>query len=414
MNNPFKLSPDEHEAYYQEIEAEYLPKSLPREQPRAIITGGQPGAGKSGITDEAKDELAKAGGYVLIDADKLRKHSPQYKPAMLADDRLAANRTHPDAGPWASRLTFAAAEGRRNLIIDQTSKDPAAVEDLAGKLKLAGYTVELRVMGVNETVSQLRIATRYETMKAESGFGRYSTRDNHDLAYAGVAQTVARVEQNKTVDAIRIYDKNHVPIKENVLQDGEWLHQADAAERMHAERNRPLTLEERREIAAGYDELSIMIEAPERAATPAEKAEIEGLRTAAHDRLNSVSRKVAEFEEIKQAYQNEDPGIGSIVRRGTLIDAELRHEEFSARNLSAEQIKEIARKDIDDYSYLQGKPEQQKLAVLMGGMMGNEHYSSHMKENAPPDLDAALEAANVYEQQNTHEISLTSDREMEL
>jgi len=166
MSKPFQLSQDEHDAIYRRIEARYLPKSQPQEQPTAIITGGQPGSGKSGITTQAKSELAARGGYLLIDADKLRGFSPLYQLALEADDREAANLTHPDAGRWAQRLTVVGAQGRRNLIIDQTSKDAASVENLASQLKAAGYRVELRVMVVNERFSEQRIHTRYEQQKA--------------------------------------------------------------------------------------------------------------------------------------------------------------------------------------------------------------------------------------------------------
>jgi predicted ABC-type ATPase len=411
MTNPYQLSPEEHEATYQRIEAERLPESEPRDNPRAIITGGQPGSGKSGITSRAARELEKEGGHILIDADDLREESRLYEAAMLDDDRLAANRTHPDAGGWATKLMAAAVESRRNVLIDQTSKDPAAVERLAGRLKGAGYSVELRVMAVNEKISEQRIQTRYESQKEAYGVGRFSTKDNHDIAFAGVAKTVASVELSKSVDALRVYDKDHVPIKENVLQGGDWVDPANAAELMHAERNRPLTLEERREVASQYDQLAVMIEAPARAARPEEKEVISILRTEAHESFDSVSRKLIEFEEIDRTHQNEVPGMDSIMRQGTLIEAELRHQDFSSRNLPAEQIKEIAIKDIEDFAYLQGKPEQRQLVVLVGGMMANEHYASHIKDFAPPELEPAVEAANIYDQQLTNEITLPDDRD---
>lgn len=416
MANPFQLSQDEHEAIYREIEAHYLPKTQPQEQPRAIITGGQPGSGKSGITDLAKAELRNQGGYILIDADKLRRESPLYDAAMAYDDRTAANMTHPDAGAWAGRLTVAAAEGRRNLIIDQTSKDPDAVESLAMKLKDAGYTVELRVMAVHEKISELRIHSRYENQKAESGAGRFSTRDNHDIAYAGVVSTVERVEQNRSVDGLRIYDKNHQVLKDNHLQAGEWANEPNAARVMHTERNRPLTLDERRELTAGYEKLATMLASPARQAQPEERAHIEQLRTAAQQGLSSVQAKVAEFEETNRNYQNEDPGMDSIIRKGTLIDAELRHEAYASKAMSPDQIKEIAAKDLEDYSFLQGKPEQQKLAVLMGGMMGEPDYRSAIYENPALDLDTSIAAATSIESQaemtTTHD--KTRDQGMEL
>lgn len=414
MSYPFQLSQEEHEAVYQEIEAHYLPNSEPQEQPRAIITGGQPGSGKSGITDLAKAELFDQGGYVLIDADLLREESRLYKPAMMHDDRTAANMTHPDAGAWAGRLTMVAAEGRRNLIIDQTSKDPDALEGLAMRLKDAGYRVELRVMSVNEKFSEQRIHTRYESMKEAAGFGRFSTKDNHDIAYAGVAATIERVEQNKPVDGLRIYDKEHQVLKDNQLQGGEWINAPDAAKIMHAERERPLSLDERRELAAGYDKLAKMIKAPARQAAPEERAAIEELRAAAHKSVAVVEAKAAAFEETTRNYQNDDVGMDSIIRKGALIETELRHQEYASLTLSSEQIKDIAAKDLEDFSFLQGKPEQQKLAVMMGGMMGDPAYRTAIREQANSDLDASIAAANTIEAQAEITISNSKSRDQDM
>ncbi|MDH0959124.1 hypothetical protein EGJ86_19100 [Pseudomonas sp. o96-267] len=190
----------------------------------------------------------------------------------------------------------------------------------------------------------------------------------------------------------------------------------NAARVMHTERNRPLTLDERRELTAGYEKLATMLASPARQAQPEERAHIEQLRTAAQQGLSSGQAKVAEFEEINRNYQNEDPGMDSIIRKGTLIDAELRHEAYASKAMSPDQIKEIAAKDLEGYSFLQGKPEQQKLAVLMGGMMGEPDYRSAIYENPALDLDTSIAAATSIESQaemtTTHD--KTRDQGMEL
>ena len=56
-------------AYYAERQA----KSLPQEQPAIVLVGGQPGAGKSAASSIVKAELAMQGGYVHVDADRMRE-----------------------------------------------------------------------------------------------------------------------------------------------------------------------------------------------------------------------------------------------------------------------------------------------------------------------------------------------------
>ncbi len=272
-----KLPADVHEAIYRQIASRYLPLSQPQAFPVAIITGGQPGSGKSGITDRAKAELRGQGGYVLVDADKVRTRHPDYARLMREDDTTAANKTHPDAGAWAGRLGRDAIASKRNVIFDQTSKDPGAVLDLARKLREAGYRVELRVMAVNPQVSEQRIHMRYESQKAATGHGRFSTKDNHDIAFDGVLRAVAAVEAAQAVDAIKVYDKDHRPIYSVALDHGAWSRQPAAAATMEAERSRPLTLAERGELVTNYERIGHMVAAPERRATAVEVSAIAGL-----------------------------------------------------------------------------------------------------------------------------------------
>lgn len=309
MNAPAskgRLSPEEHEKVYAEIRDHYLPKSQPQHQPVAVITGGQPGSGKSGITSEAMAELSARGGYVLVDADKLRPFHPDFNKLLREDDRTAANLTHPDCGTWASRLRRDGVEGRRNLIIDQTTRDPVALEKISSQLRGSGYRIELRVMAVNEAVSEQRIYTRYERQKAEAGVGRFSTKDKHDEAYAGVPKALAAAEDRRLVDAIRVHDKDHNRIYENQLKGPgkEWQNPPGASKAMADERARPLTLGEKRELADNYAELGRMVSAPGRNATAAEKTTIEQKQIAADNMAAAEMFRQRPQAEVVAAHPN--------------------------------------------------------------------------------------------------------------
>jgi predicted ABC-type ATPase len=277
MTKSYKLDPERHESIYTDkIAARYLPKSKPQEQPHAIITGGQPGAGKSGITANAIERFRES-GYVLVDADKLRPYHPDYMRLMRENDRIAANLTHADCGSWATRLLRDGVEGRRNIIIDQTSRDFDALARTAQGLRQAGYTVELHAMAVSSAVSEQRIYQRYEGQREKDGFGRFSTKDKHDEAYAGVAKTVALVEQRRQVDRVCLYDHGIKPIYENWLEGNQWQNEPRGQEALEAERARPMTLQERRDYAKGFDELADMLAKPERQASAEEIRKIADL-----------------------------------------------------------------------------------------------------------------------------------------
>ena len=62
MSTPYKLGAERHESIYtKKIAARYLPRSKPQEQPTAIITGGQPGSGKSSLTALTVNQFRDSG-----------------------------------------------------------------------------------------------------------------------------------------------------------------------------------------------------------------------------------------------------------------------------------------------------------------------------------------------------------------
>jgi UDP-N-acetylglucosamine kinase len=239
-----------HDAIFaNEIRPQYLEHSKPRRVPRAIITGGQPGSGKSGLVAEAKRLLAPDGGVVLVDADELRSNHPDYRELLATDDTRAADLTHKDAAAWAEQLRAEAIAGRRNLIVDQTSRDPVASLAIAKALNAAGYQVELWCMAVSSETSSLRIHQRYERQKAETGCGRFSNAANHAAAFMGLPATVELLETSGEVSRVRVLQKDHRPIYENTKgAGGDWSRPPAAAEALAAERNRPMTSSERTEF----------------------------------------------------------------------------------------------------------------------------------------------------------------------
>jgi hypothetical protein len=232
------------------------------------------------------------------------KLAPELHEAIYAD-KIAANLTHPDCGPWAARLMQDGIKGRRNLIIDQTSRDPAAMAKMTQALRESGYSVELHVMAVPETISEQRIYQRYEGQRARDGFGRFSTKDKHDEAYVGVADTVASVERGKQVDKLCLYDHWVSSIYENSLEHGQWQKEPGARKGLDDERTRPMTLEERREYAKGFDELASALAKSERQASAEEIHRIAELqRRAKAAVVAEVFRQKSQSASIERAVKD--------------------------------------------------------------------------------------------------------------
>ena len=299
-DNPYVLASVDHADIRDAIFSENLPRCTAQERPRAFITGGQPGAGKSLLAELAKSEMREEGGYLVIDADRYRNKHPLYGYLQQTEPTQAANYVHKDAGLWATELKDKGIEERFNVLIDQTSKDPDALVKLGRELREAGYRVELHVMAVSAQISEQRIHSRYESQMALAGFGRFATKDNHDYAYNALPLSLDVAETEQAVDRIVLYDKNGQAFYENAVSNGRWSNSHRAAEALQTERAKPLSIQEQAEFSTTYDKLVSMAEA--RKASDHELKTLKSLQIKAHSMQQADTLKTPIKERPKAGF----------------------------------------------------------------------------------------------------------------
>lgn len=201
------LTAERHEIYRQLIVDQYLAGTERRENPKAIILAGQPGAGKSQLSANAIAELESEGGVVLVDTDDLRDFHPDYETLSEKNDREAASLVQQDAGQWADELAEAAMAKKRNLIIDGTLKSPDNASNLCQTLLQHGYDVEVRALAVAKEDSIQGVYNRYETAKSRNLSGRWVPERVHDAAYDGLVDSLKKLEQDNLEVRIEIYKR---------------------------------------------------------------------------------------------------------------------------------------------------------------------------------------------------------------
>ncbi len=206
-NSKHHLTPADHEhRYLTRIKPRYLDAVIPAASPRAIILGGQSGAGKSIIAEAAMMELGGATSAVRIDTDALRTFHPNYED-LAKSGKKASNETQYDAQRWRDRLETDAINSRRNLVIDTTLGWPDSAVETAQRLQKAGYQVEARVISAHSAESQLGTAARYFEQVLHKGAGRWVDREYHDSVYNRVPQSLEAFEQKKLVAAIHVINR---------------------------------------------------------------------------------------------------------------------------------------------------------------------------------------------------------------
>ena len=218
--------------------AQRAARSSAQDQPRVVLVGGQPGAGKSAGGELVRDELKAQGGFVHVDADRMRERIP------LGTARLPSSETQADAGRLANALRLMAIEARRNIVEEGTFRNPQSVQRFVDRLQEQGYKVEMVVVATSREESLLGIYQRHERQhQVGNPNPRFVTEDYHDAAMQGFSATVSQLAHQ--LDRLRIINRGG-----QLLYDSQRQPRDDATMALQAAREIPA--ERRTMLADGW------------------------------------------------------------------------------------------------------------------------------------------------------------------
>ena len=215
IKDKYKLSEEEHNKIYKEIEKEVFVNSTPQDEPIAIIVGGQPGCGKGGVIAYTKNQVEANGKcIILITTD-------EYKPYHLNAIEIA--RKYPteyveiveqDAGPWTGSIMKKAIDDKHNFIFEGTLKNDRILDRIQ-ELKQNGFNVTVRVLAVPRLESLLTVHERYEKQMEVLTYGRLISIEHHNKAYDGIPAVVDKIEKSGlcTVEVYLRGDEIGKPVK---------------------------------------------------------------------------------------------------------------------------------------------------------------------------------------------------------
>jgi Zeta toxin len=264
----YRLSPAQHEKIFrEEILPDLTHSTHSAPAPRAVILGGQPGAGKSALQSAVEKEMLGQGGVLSIIGDDLRAYHPQYRRLLAANDKTAAFFTDRDSGQWEKLIAFAR-DNHFNVLIESTMRVPDKVCGTARDLRDHGYSVDARALAVHTNWSLLGIHQRYEAMLKAHGHARFTLRKSHDDAYKGMLETVDRLQREALADRIAIYRRGNIVIY-SYDQEVSGQPAGTARTAIEAERTRPWRVSEKLSHAVSWDKIH-----QQRVHRRAERAEI--------------------------------------------------------------------------------------------------------------------------------------------
>jgi predicted ABC-type ATPase len=177
----------------------------PVDNPKLIIVGGQPGAGKSDL--QKFGELELASNVVVLSTDVLRSYHP---------DEREIKKNYPDyyhiltvdlARILLINLENYALANKLNVILESTLGNSEVMLQKINKYRKHDYQIDLKVIAVNELISYLGAEDRYENMILAEKSGRMVSKQNHDQNYKDIPTTLQMLQDQDLLDNVAVYHR---------------------------------------------------------------------------------------------------------------------------------------------------------------------------------------------------------------
>ncbi|MGW6831816.1 zeta toxin family protein [Streptomyces sp. NPDC054949] len=243
----FRLPAEDNRRIFRErIVPHLLERRQPQGTPTVVFLIGQPGSGKSRVTEMVAAALNQHGGFVDVDSDLYKPYHSSYDALMARDDTLMAAYTRADGRAWMAQAEEYVRSHKLNAIIQETSQNASAVEDKMLAYRRAGFRLEALFMGVPKALSDQGIVTRYFDQLADRGQGRLTVQSNADESFHGILTLAESVDDAALASLVSVYRRGESkPRYSNTLDGtGDWAGRPATAEAITTERTRPLTAAE--------------------------------------------------------------------------------------------------------------------------------------------------------------------------
>lgn len=177
-------------------------------QPKAIILGAQPGAGKTELQKAAEDKLYH--NTVICNADDLRDFHPKAPEIKSKYPELYPELTSGYAQKWNDALCQVCRSLRLNYILETTFSSGERLNDTIKDIKASHYKVDIMLLAVNPQLSLLGTYMRYEVSMETVNGGRKVSKLAHDQRFNAITGTIQAITKKPLFDDIYLYSRSIV------------------------------------------------------------------------------------------------------------------------------------------------------------------------------------------------------------
>ena len=194
--------------------------------PKAILLGGQSGAGKTTIHRIKQKEFQ--GNIIIIDGDSYRFLQPNYLTLQEEYGKDSVDYTKGFAGKMVEHLVDELSKQGYHFLIEGTLRTTEVPRKTTQLLATRGYQVSLALIATKPELSYLSTLIRYEELYAiDPSQARATPKEHHDGIVEHLVDNLRELENDKIFNQIQIYQRD-----QSCVYDSE-IDQISAAEVLH-------------------------------------------------------------------------------------------------------------------------------------------------------------------------------------
>ena len=181
------------------------PLVVPSDCPRAILLGGQSGAGKTTLHLVYKEQLE--GNAIVINGDEYRKLHPNFAEIQERYGVEAPTHTAAWSGAMVEALIDAFSLQGYNLVVEGTLRTSEVPLKTATLLRERGYSVSLAIMAVKPEITLISCQIRYEMMRIAGTTPRAVDPEHHASIVKDIVSNLAALDGSGLFDRIELYSR---------------------------------------------------------------------------------------------------------------------------------------------------------------------------------------------------------------